>query len=234
MSENIYHTEKYRIKREKFLRFISPEYYRNSETKNLGNGYTLTADKYSEKIGSDIYAAARLHLKKDGAEIYTFDDIGWHAISFSFILNHSDGKEYFIFREELCGFSVLRIEDMKSMHFVPDTKSENDRFFFYNEPFYYDPETDIAAAHGSRGYSVNTDIAVIDLGDPLKEPDRIVTFLPMIDPDGDAFSDLKFKRFEPGGRLIISAETASGTEELAFGSNDLRRFLRACPPEIRL
>lgn len=105
---------------------------------------------------------------------------------------------------------------MAAMHYVPRDSS------FAITDLHYCSENRIAAVSGF--HNKTADVALIDLSDPIKEPEKITPLFPIINPENGygRFEDLNFVRWEKGGRLIVRTDTG---EEFAFNTNDLRKFM---------
>lgn len=118
------------------------------------------------------------------------------------------------------GYSVLRLSDMEQMHYVPRGNSGES---FIITDLHYCSENRIAAAGGCF-WAYPYDVALIDLSEPMKEPEKMTTLFPIVNPehDYDRFEDIDFVRWEKGGRLIVRTDTG---EEFAFNTNDLRKFM---------
>lgn len=105
---------------------------------------------------------------------------------------------------------------MAAMHYVPRDSS------FAITDLHYCSENRIAAVSGF--HNKTADVALIDLSDPIKEPEKITPLFPIINPENgyDRFEDIDFVRWEKGGRLIVRTDAG---EEFAFNTNDLRKFM---------
>lgn len=233
--ENIYYTEAYRRHLAELEYIFDGKYLKDTEERSLSEGFFLEYENYSDnKISAGI-----LTLKDPcGQEIFNTKAYDSRCIQVSELFTHSDGRKYLFYCEDLYGYSVLRLEGRKTMHYIPKgscRKGQTVGESFITVNFNYDPQTNIAAADGCFR-AAPYDVAILDMSEPLREPDKITTLFPIINPehDYDLIGEIEFKEWQKGGRLIITADTASGREEMAFTAEALRSFMNLPPQEILL
>lgn len=216
--DNIYYTNEYRNKTAQAEENIS-DLCREERTIRLDMGYSLWVGEFAHRSGSDCSYRCRL-FSPEGKMIYgyTFYYSSFHETAVQ-VLSAPEGL-YFFYTEGLYGYSVLRLSDMEQMHYVPRGNSGES---FIITDLHYCSENRIAAAGGCF-WAYPYDVALIDLSDPIKEPEKITPLFPIINPENGygRFEDLNFVRWEKGGRLIVRTDAG---EEFAFNTNDLRKFM---------
>jgi len=216
--DNIYHTDEYRrfmVQKEGNISDLC----REERTIRLDNGYSLWVGEFAHRSGSDCSYRCRL-FSPEGKMIYgyTFYYSSFHETAAQ-VLSAPEGL-YFFYTEGLNGYSVMRLSDMEQMHYVPRGNSGES---FIITDLHYCSENRIAAAGGCF-WAYPYDVALIDLSEPMKEPEKMTTLFPIINPENGygRFEDLNFVRWEKGGRLIVRTDAG---EEFAFNTNDLRKFM---------
>ena len=216
--DNIYHTGEYRrfmVQKEENISDLC----REERTIRLDMGYSLWVGEFAHRSGSDCSYRCRL-FSPEGKMIYgyTFYYSSFHETAVQ-VLSAPEGL-YFFYTEGLYGYSVLRLSDMEQMHYVPRGNSGES---FIITDLHYCSENRIAAAGGCF-WAYPYDVALIDLSEPMKEPEKMTTLFPIVNPehDYDRFEDIDFVRWEKGGRLIVRTDAG---EEFAFNTNDLRKFM---------
>lgn len=216
--DNIYHTDEYRrfmVQKEENLSDLC----REERTIPLDLGYSLWVGEFAHRSGSDCSYRCRL-FSPEGKMIYgyTFYYSSFHETAVQ-VLSAPEGL-YFFYTEGLYGYSVLRLSDMEQMHYVPRGNSGES---FIITDLHYCSENRIAAAGGCF-WAYPYDVALIDLSEPMKEPEKMTTLFPIVNPENGygRFEDLNFVRWEKDGRLIVRTDTG---EEFAFNTNDLRKFM---------
>lgn len=216
--DNIYYTNEYRNKTAQAEENIS-DLCREERTIRLDMGYSLWVGEFAHRSGSDCSYRCRL-FSPEGKMIYgyTFYYSNFHETAVQ-VLSAPEGL-YFFYTEGLYGYSVLRLSDMEQMHYVPRGNSGES---FIITDLHYCSENRIAAAGGCF-WAYPYDVALIDLSEPMKEPEKMTTLFPIVNPehDYDRFEDIDFVRWEKDGRLIVRTDTG---EEFAFNTNDLRKFM---------
>lgn len=216
--DNIYHTDEYRrfmVQKEENISDLC----REERTIRLDMGYSLWVGEFAHRSGSDCSYRCRL-FSPEGKMIYgyTFYYSSFHETAVQ-VLSAPEGL-YFFYTEGLYGYSVMRLSDMEQMHYVPRGNSGES---FIITDLHYCSENRIAAAGGCF-WAYPYDVALIDLSEPMKEPEKMTTLFSIVNPEHDygRFEDLNFVRWEKGGRLIVRTDT---DEEFAFNTNDLRKFM---------
>lgn len=213
--DNIYHTDEYRrfmVQKEENISDLC----REERTIPLDLGYSLWCGEYAHRTDNGRSYRCRL-FSPEGKLIFGYtlyhNILENDAVK---LLSAPDGL-YFFYLEGLYSYSVLRLSDMAEMHYIPRDSS------FAITDLHYCSENRIAAAGGCF-WAYPYDVALIDLSEPMKEPEKMTTLFPIVNPehDYDRFEDIDFVRWEKGGRLIVRTDTG---EEFAFNTNDLRKFM---------
>lgn len=216
--DNIYHTDEYRRLTAQKEENIS-DLCREERTIPLDLGYSLWCGEYAHRTDNGCSYRCRL-FSPEGKLVFGYtlyhNILENDAVK---LLSAPDGL-YFFYLEGLYGYSVLRLSDMAEMHYIPRGNSGES---FIITDLHYCSENRIAAAGGCF-WAYPYDVALIDLSEPMKEPEKMTTLFPIVNPehDYDRFEDIDFVRWEKGGRLIVRTDTG---EEFAFNTNDLRKFM---------
>lgn len=216
--DNIYHTDEYRrfmVQKEENISDLC----REERTIPLDLGYSLWCGEYAHRTDNGRSYRCRL-FSPEGKPVFGYTL--YHNIFENDavkLLFAPDGL-YFFYLEGLYGYSILRLSDMEQMHYVPRGNSGES---FIITDLHYCSENRIAAAGGCF-WAYPYDVALIDLSEPMKEPEKMTTLFPIVNPehDYDRFEDIDFVRWEKGGRLIVRTDAG---EEFAFNTNDLRKFM---------
>lgn len=138
------------------------------------------------------------------------------------IINHADGQQYFIFDEDLYGYSVLKLSDLTSVHYIPAESygkypEEFEETFLWCNCF-YNSENDMLAVDGCF-WACPNNVIVLDFTDPMhivesKEWMDIYTRCREEYPDID---DIEFVRWN-GSKLICKGD--GGAKPAGFILND--------------
>lgn len=227
--ENIYYTETYQAQRKDFSKMVFKSENKNtSESFALEAGFILRSTEYSidNKTGYE-----QALFSPDGSEILRWELCDSHDFTiFTQIFTHSDRHLYLIYKEDLYGYSVLRLSDRMSLHYVPrgyspkvtDSSPYPGESFIMTD-FHYCPRHNFAAAGGCF-WAAPSDTALLDFTDPLAAPDKIRTIHDIIDPnhENDLLEDIDFKEWQDGF-LILEADMIK--EQFRFSPSDLKRFM---------
>jgi len=175
------------------------------DIKKLDDGYYINT--YTVKGNFDIYDDTkecegyidRLYNDKNKL-IYEWKST-YHKSRVSNIIHHSNNKNYLIFTEELYGYSVLELDTLKSVHYIPEIS-----FFYRNEnfeetfiwcDFHYNNKNNYLAIEGCI-WGAPYSVIVIDFSNPLEiqEEFKWVDIHNIIDSDFQKYLDIDFKRWD--------------------------------------
>ena len=172
---NYYGTEKYKERMKMldesiFSRIMFDEPEREKE---LESGYLVRyyyyADEENCKPGYAPVDGEICRLFKDDNLIFEWKNTDGHSRMAS-IIHHADGYTYFVFDEELYGYSVLNLDSLQCMHFIPAESygtypDEFKETFIWCDCF-YNPENNLLAVDGCF-WACPGDVIVLDFKDPM-------------------------------------------------------------------
>ena len=172
---NYYGTDKYKERMEMldesiFSRIMFDEPEREKE---LESGYLVRyyyyADEENCKPGYAPVDGEICRLFKDDNLIFEWKNTDGHSRMAS-IIHHADGYTYFVFDEDLYGYSVLNLDSLQCMHFIPAESygtypDEFKETFIWCDCF-YNPENNLLAVDGCF-WACPGDVIVLDFKDPM-------------------------------------------------------------------
>ena len=172
---NYYGTEKYKERMKMldesiFSRIMFDEPEREKE---LESGYLVRyyyyADEENCKPGYAPVDGEICRLFKDDNLIFEWKNTDGHSRMAS-IIHHADGYTYFVFDEDLYGYSVLNLDSLQCMHFIPAESygtypDEFKETFIWCDCF-YNPENNLLAVDGCF-WACPGDVIVLDFQDPM-------------------------------------------------------------------
>lgn len=154
--------------------FSKIDFSESDREKELENGYSVQYYDYTDeencKPGWAPEAGEICRLYHDGHKILEWKNTDGRS-RVADIIHHADGHEYFIFDEDLYGYSVLDLGSMKSMHYIPaesyaEPAQEMQETFIWCDCF-YDPETDLLAVDGCY-WACPENVIVLDFSNPME------------------------------------------------------------------
>ena len=172
---NYYGTEKYdrKISDLNDRIFSKIDFSEIEREKELENGYSVKyydyADEENCKPGWAPESGEICRLYHNEIMVFEWKNTDGKS-RVANIIHHSDGNDYFVFDEDLYGYSVLNLNSMKSMHYIPaesytEPAEEMQETFIWCDCF-YDPETNLLAVDGCY-WAGPADVIVLDFSDPL-------------------------------------------------------------------
>lgn len=172
---NYYGTEKYKERMKNLdeqvfskIRFDEPE-----REKELESGYLVRyyyyADEENCKPGYAPVDGEICRLFKNDKLIFEWKNTDGNSRMAS-IIYHADGYTYFVFDEDLYGYSVLNLDSLQCMHFIP-AESYGTYPDEFKETFiwcgcFYNPENNLLAVDGCF-WACPGDVIVLDFKDPM-------------------------------------------------------------------
>lgn len=229
---NAYNNDKYMKWRNEWdeFAFSKCNFDKIDETLELDNGYYIYSYTVKEEIGQNKNSEvkngsiSRLY-NHQGKLIYEWINT-YYQSRISDIIHHSNGKDYLIFTEDLYGYSVLELDTLKSIHYVPEIsfyKNENfDETFIWTD-FHYNSENNYLAIGGCI-WGCPSSLILVDFSNPLEiqEEDKWIELHEIIDPTFDKYNDIDFKKWD-GDNLHFIAENSctEKQENIIFSLDEL-------------
>lgn len=219
---------------EKIKYVESTEYFRDEETTDLSDGYSVNVKSYADiEEKSPQYqimkaSLRRCELLKDGVSIFGWADTdNSNPKAFFDIFTHSNGRRYFPFHIDLYGISYLDLGSGEVYYYIPEGH-QHDAEWTFGESFivtnvFYDKNTDLIAYEGCY-WGGPSDVMVGDFSQPLNYDPHLVSIYEMIDPDGEECCDVDFGRFEDG-RIFVKCDRSE--ERSVFCSEIFEKLKQA-------
>lgn len=210
------------------------KYFKDEETHELEDGFTLNIKDYSDvDEKSPNYAVMKAYLQvcelKGGDLKYRYrSTANSNPHTFFNFIHHSNGHRYFPFHISLYGMSYLDLDSGEVYHYIPEGYQHNAEWTF-GESFivtsvFYDSKTDLVAYEGCY-WAGTSDVMVGDLSDPLNYDPHLVSIHQIIDPDYEEVDDVDFARFEDG-RIIVKCDSKTEREVALDVINEKMKSLR--------
>lgn len=193
----------------------SAEYFKDEETEELEDGYSVNIRRYADieerspQYQVEKASLRRCELLKDGVSVFGWADTdNSNPRAFFDFIHHSNGRVYFPFHIDLYGISYLDLNSGEAYHYIPEGY-QHDAAWTFGESFivtgvFYDKETDLIAYEGCY-WGGPSDVMVGDFSQPLNYDPHLVSVCKMIDPDGEDCCDVDFARFEDG-KLFVKCD----------------------------
>ena len=172
---NYYGTEKYKERMKMLDEYIFSRimFDEPEREKELESGYLVRyyyyADEENCKPGYAPVDGEICRLFKDDNLIFEWKNTDGHSRMAS-IIHHADGYTYFVFDEDLYGYSVLNLDSLQCMHFIPAESygtypDEFKETFIWCDCF-YNPENNLLAVDGCF-WACPGDVIVLDFKNPM-------------------------------------------------------------------
>ena len=188
--------------------------YHNIETnvEQLEYGYTMEHNAIQDD--SYMYRGDKCKLFLNGKKIFEWTNYYGKSLLHR-IIEHSNGKKYFIYNEDLYGYSVLDLSDFKTINYLPyeyygteDNRLET--FIFYDA--YYNKYNDYIAIEGCM-WATPYSVMVFSFKNPMK----IKEFEYWNDLQDDEFTELNFVSWDKNKLILEYDETK---QLICFDIND--------------
>lgn len=203
---NYYGSEKHRetMKRLDEQIFSKIKFDETDREKELESGYSVKyyyyADEENRKPGYAAVDGEICRLIKDGNTVFEWKNTDGHSRVAS-IIHHSNGNTYFIFDEDLYGYSVLDLGTLQCMHYIPAESHPvlpegfEETFIWFN--CFYNPVNDLLAVDGCF-WAAPSDVIVLDFKDPMTpvEAKDWFSIYAVCGEDNYDLDDIDFVRWE--------------------------------------
>ncbi len=142
-----------------------------TDVKKLDEDYYVNryyyADIEHKKPGWAPVDGEICRLYRNDKFIFEWKNIDAHSRMIT-IINHSDGNKYLLFDEDLYGYSVLNLETLQCVHYIPEESYREDDIeetFIWCIP-HYDKDSDLIAVEGCMWASPYS-VIVLDFSHPM-------------------------------------------------------------------
>lgn len=215
--ENIYHHREYQQIFIHSRQVVRKEYWKETESEDLGEGYQVEADNY---VNEDSPTRAACFLQKcrllhDGKVLFEYESIYPRLVAA--VIKHQNGRQYFLFKTGLYGLSVFDMESEKVFHYMPEGYQHHYEELF-GESFiiteiHYDAQTN-RIAYGGCYWAGPSDVMVGDFSNPMNFDPNLQSMHNLIDPESDyeICDDIDFKEWRDG-RLHLFLDRGSEQEK---------------------
>lgn len=212
---NIYHHDDYQQLLLQAWQAGRREYWRETETEDLGDGYLVEADTY---VNEDAPTRAARLLQKcrllhDGKVLFEYESIYDMPRLVAAVIKHRNGRQYFLFKIDLYGLSVYDMEDGGVFHYIPEGYQHHYEEIcgesFIITDIHYDAQSDRIACGGCY-WAGPSDVMVGDFSRPMDFDPRLQSMHNLIDPESDyeICDDIDFKEWRDGRLyLLLDRET---------------------------
>lgn len=175
---NFYGSEKFQHLLNQLDQQIFSKYDMNTPTSEdvLGDDFIVKryycTDGQEENIRYAPADGEICRLFKNGELIFEWKNISGHS-RMANIIEHSDGNRYLIFDEALYGYSVLNLNNMECVHYIPlESEAYFENLGGFEETFiwceaHYDKASNLLAVEGCF-WAAPYSIIVLDFSNPME------------------------------------------------------------------
>lgn len=122
-----------------------------------------------EEDNDDVYVASRsgqiCHLYKDDKLIYEWKSL-YHRSRISNLIKHSNGHLYIIFTIDLYGYSVLELDNLKVINYLPsESYTDLEETFIWCE-MHYNKKNNLLAVGGCF-WAASSSVIILDFSNPF-------------------------------------------------------------------
>lgn len=232
--DNMAFSDRYLAWREQCTEAFSPDCrsFRGSDAEeyDLDHHLRLNIQYYEGKMGG-----CRIH----GSDCTLSDQTGrvlyrWRSLNndgdFHRVIRHADGREYFLFRRDLYGYSVLDLALGEASHYLPyisfpDRKQDFEETFIWTD-VHYDPHGNVLAVSGCF-WACPASVMLLDFSRPLSVNGSWVILHDVIADGYDIYDDIEFVSWEADGSLTVICYNVStaAKETLILDAGRIRKLL---------
>lgn len=219
---NVAYTDEYRLYRRQRERDFLPEYLVSvlEKTTAVGEGYSVHTRVYIRETEDAVLLNGSENELIDNAGAVCFS---WRNIDrsgeFYYCFRHADGERYFLFRQDLYGYSVLRLSDKAVFHYIPAQSFPADRTDFAETFIWtdaaYDPESNLLAVSGCF-WACPYSVMIVDFSAPFAVNEICTDIHEVIDGGYTMYDDADFLRWNKGLLIRVERSDGGGAEEITI------------------
>ena len=195
-----------------------------SDTINLPEGYSILKTSYKGQFGGcNIHANRCTLYDENGNNTHTWKSYDDDA-DFEILINHQAGNKYFIYRQELYGYSVFDLTNNKAFQYLPQCVLDNREYFIWTD-VHYNPLNNIAAISGCI-WACPWSTLLVDFSEPMSEPKFQLDVINCLDKGYDIYDDADFVKWD-GDALVLNCferETKS-MKEVIISSAEYNKWI---------
>jgi len=221
---NAAYTEKYKKRCDECNPLFSSAHIEGNDICSLPNGYSINIILYSGKVGEWNLSGNKCSLEDCNKQLI----LEWRSIDndgdFYTTINHRNGKEYLIFRQDLYGYSVFDFGTGELMQFFPESSLNGDETFIWTGVD-YNPVTDVLAVSGCY-WAAPYSTQLFTFANPMSEQQKYIDLRECFGCNYDIFDDIDFIKWGKGDLYIsrIVNETESW-ESIVIKQNEYITWL---------
>ncbi|GHU53385.1 hypothetical protein AGMMS49975_11280 [Clostridia bacterium] len=223
--KNVAYSDEYLEYRKEYEKCLYvADFFRGEETIKVSGKYSLRMKQYASDNAIPKYQG---YLR--GNEIQLIDEYGKSRYSYRSsetvcaVFTHQNGAEYFVFKQELYGYSVLDLETMREFHYIPKESFpfKSETFILCN--FHYNKANNIMASEGCY-WACPYSVALIDFSSPMTFSTQI-DVNDFINPnyENEKYEDIDFVKWE-GTDLVLEAEVFGHNEKRIIPSEEYMKW----------
>ncbi len=208
---NAVDTDKYRLHAQELMPLFCEENLTDNkvvEIKGWSSEYKVVVNNYCGKIGEYNRQGSKCFFYEGDIlckEWYCF----YSSAEFYQLITHKNGKEYLIFRQDLYGYSVLKLENGEIMQFFPECSFDGVETFIWTE-VHYNPENNVLAVEGCY-WACPYSVQLFCFENPMCDEPKFVDIIACLDGDYDVYDELTFLKWEKGD-LYLKAYLTENAE----------------------
>lgn len=217
---NAAYTKNYQNHRKQRMAMFCPEclcpHTEEIKLNTEAGGFILKVRHYKDINQYGTYHGSECELQNQMGKVF----YRWYNINndaeFYRLIQHSDGNDYLIFRQDLYGYSALNLQTMQDFHYLPAQsfpfeKKAFEETFIWTDAF-YEPQSNLLAISGcfwARPYSV----IVLDFSQPLKASEAWLDTHLLFDADYNIYDDFEFAGWTDGALVLTGFNCRTETAE---------------------
>jgi len=187
---NVAYTDEYLDKREvKIAAVIRPENITDTAEELAEQGHSQAVIRY-EAVHDGLRYSCSHNKVYNPNKLLIHEYISLYSHSFCTPITHSNGRQYLVYKEDLCGYSVLDIESKGAFRYIPAESLHGGETFIITN-ISYNPSTDIVVA-GGYYWAYPSGTFLLEIKDPMKQFSRYLDFHSILG-GFDKYDDIDFQ-----------------------------------------
>ena len=195
-----------------------PENKKSVKIVDLLFGYKWESHEYFRTAReSNLCSSENFLIDANGDKVFQYRNID-NVAEIAVIIEHSNGKRYFLFRIDLYGYGVLDLQTLECFVYIP---KEIETFIWTNLD--YNPANNILVVGGCY-WAAPYGTLLLDFSEPMKET-KWADIHAQIDNVYYTYDDIDFVRWDEDV-LILCAYSDNGKIELSIQKAQYKNWLK--------
>ena len=216
--QNAAYSTAYKKQKAKYLPLFADNNKKDLEEIFLNEKYKILKIKYAGVVeGCNLHGSTCILTNKKEEEIHSWKSVD-DSSDFYELVNHQNGKQYLVYRQDLYGYSVFELSSKAEFQYYPQRVLDGMEYFIWTN-INYNPSNNLLAISGCI-WAAPWGTLLVDFSDPLNVPKFQIDITECIEGGYDVYDDIDFVRWEDKDIVVKCFNTEKEVTEMKTVTSD--------------